>query len=86
MNDSNNNKILCEFIERELLPPDSGISVGTEDDLLSFGYLDSMQFMRLVQFVENTHDLVIPPEDLLIENFQTVSALSTYLDSRAAKQ
>lgn len=73
---------VCEYIVRELLPADCGIALKADDDLLSIGYLDSMQFMRLVQFAEETFTLKIPPEDLLIENFQTVDCLTQYLSER----
>ncbi len=77
---------LIVFIEQELLPPNCGIKLEATDDLLSIGYLDSMQFMRLVQFSEETYDIKIPPEDLLIEHFQTVDNLTQYLCSRIETQ
>lgn len=73
---------LCSYITQTLLPPDYGIEVKPDDDLLSIDYLDSMQFMRLVQFTEETYALKIPAEDLLIENFQTVERLTHYLSER----
>lgn len=73
---------LCSYISHTLLPPDYDIEVEPDDDLLSIDYLDSMQFMRLVQFTEETFKIRIPPEDLLIENFQTVRRLSEYLSER----
>jgi len=93
-NDSNANKAdvvgnsakvqqtLCSYIMQALLPPDCGIALEPDDDLLSIEFLDSMQFMRLVQYVEETYKVKIPPEDLLIENFQTVERLTEYLSER----
>lgn len=77
---------LCTYISQTLLPPDSGIELKADDDLLSIDYLDSMQFMRLVQFTEETYSLKIPPEDLLIENFQTVERLTSYLSDRISRE
>lgn len=77
-------KTLCTYIMQELLPPDCGIEINADDDLLGINHLDSMQFMRLVQFTEDTYALKIPPEDLLIENFQTVRRLTEYLSGRTA--
>ncbi len=77
---------ICSFINHELLPPDCGIEVQPQDDLLAIGYLDSMQFMRLVQYVEESCDVKIPPEDLLIEHFQTVNQLHQYLSARHSRQ
>lgn len=72
----------CEYIMQELLPEGCGITVNPEDDLLTIGYLDSMQFMRLVQYTEESYALKIPAEDLLIENFQTVRLLASYVAGR----
>jgi len=76
---ANMEQTLCTYIAQTLLPPDSGIELKPDDDLLSIDYLDSMQFMRLVQFTEETFALKIPPEDLLIENFQSINRLAHYL-------
>jgi len=35
--------------------------------------------MRLILFLENEFDVSIPPEDMTIENFMTVSHIRTYL-------
>jgi len=76
---------LCTYIKQKLLPSDCGVDINSDDDLLSIEYLDSMQFMRLVQFTEETYAVKIPPEDLLIENFQTVKCLTGYLNSRTSR-
>jgi len=73
---------ICSYIKQSLLPANSGIEISSDDDLLSMDYLDSMQFMRLAQFVEETYVLKIPAEDLLIENFQTVGRLGNYISER----
>jgi len=77
---------LCTYITNTLLPPESDIDLKSDDDLLTIDYLDSMQFMRLVQFTEDTYTLKIPPEDLVIENFQTVARLTSYLTNRKIGQ
>jgi len=82
---SNMELALCSYITQTLLPPESDIEVKSNDDLLAIDYLDSMQFMRLVQFSEETYTLKIPPEDLIIENFQTVERLSNYLSERKSR-
>ncbi len=81
---TNMEHVLCSYIMTALLPPECGIDLKPDDDLLSIDYLDSMQFMRLVQFTEETYELKIPAEDLLIENFQTVDLLTIYLKQRMA--
>ncbi len=50
-----------------------------DDDLLGSGILDSIGMMKLVSFIETELSMVIPPEDILIENFMTVKHIITYL-------
>ena len=73
---------LCLYINEKLLPPGSSIEVQASDDLLTVGVLDSMKLMRLVQHVEQKYKLSIPPEDLVLENFQTVDQIVDYISTR----
>lgn len=65
------------FVRDELLPP--GTSVGTGDDLLSGGLLDSMSALRLATFVSDEFAFEIAPADFVVENFQTVEVLAAYV-------
>jgi len=73
---------LCGYISNTLLSSENDVVLGPDDDLLTIDCLDSMQFMRLAQYIEKTYQLNIPAEDLLIENFQTVQRLTHYLSRR----
>jgi D-alanine--poly(phosphoribitol) ligase subunit 2 len=48
---------------------------------LEEGLIDSLGVMRLVAFLEEEFDVKIPPQDLTIENFITVQAITTYLET-----
>jgi acyl carrier protein len=37
--------------------------------------------MRLVGFVEETFSIKVPPEDIVIENFMDVNAITKYVES-----
>lgn len=70
---------ILTFITEELLNNRGDIKLTVEEDLLSSGLLDSIGIMRLIQFIEETYNLVIPPEDMTIENFVSVEAMVVYL-------
>ena len=65
------------FINDELLG--STHSVGLDEDLLESGLLDSIGVIRLVGFVEKQFGFKVPPQDLTIENFETVNTIKKYL-------
>ena len=77
-------KRLIAFIERELLSP--RITLRPGDDLLSGGLLDSMAALRLATFVGEEFDVEIRPADFVIENFQTVAALTKFISRAAGRE
>ncbi len=76
-----NQAIIIKYIQDNLLTGKGVIELSPEDDLLGSGLLDSMGVMRLVGFVEETFNIKIPPEDIVIENFMDVKAITTYVES-----
>ncbi len=73
-------QILKSYITEELL-----YNFGTvefDDNLLADDMIDSIGMMRLVGFVEEKFELKIPHEDLVIENFQSISVIAEYLAGR----
>jgi acyl carrier protein len=76
--------ILAEYITRELAKGRTNI-VGFDEDLLGAGVIDSLGILQLVSFVEEQFAVQIPDEDVVLENFQSVSALASYLDQRRAQ-
>ena len=76
-----NQAIIIKYIQDNLLTGRGEIELSPEDDLLGSGLLDSMGVMRLVGFVEETFNIKIPPEDIVIENFMDVRAITNYVES-----
>ena len=71
---------LKQFITQELLG-NEGMTLNDEDNLLLDDMIDSLGMLRLVAFIEKTHQIQIPYEDITIENFNTVNNLVVYLQS-----
>ncbi|MGH1360030.1 MAG: acyl carrier protein [Burkholderiaceae bacterium] len=73
---------LCEYISDTLIGAEAKIEVQANDNLLAVGMLDSLQLMRLVQHLETEYGKSIPPADLVLENFESVNAIVSYLENR----
>lgn len=73
---------ILEFIRGELVSP--GAAVDRDDDLLS-ERLDSVAVLRLAAFVDEEFEIVTPPEDFVVENFQTVAALAAHVCRTAGR-
>ena len=54
-------------------------SLKGDDDLLEDSVIDSLGIMRLIAFIEQEFDFVVPSGDVVIENFMTVNAMADYL-------
>lgn len=76
-----NDYISSELIDRpELLPIENATS------LLASEILDSLSVLKLVLFLEERFGVVVAPEDLVPENFDTVDALCSYLRAQQSVQ
>ena len=52
------------------------------DDLLNSGILNSLAIVQLVAYIEEQLGIEVPAEDVVYQNFQSVTSLSAYLDSQ----
>jgi acyl carrier protein len=75
-------EILRRYICQELLSDRNGVVVGDDDDLLGSWSIDSVGMMSLVLFIEEEFKLPVPPEDVTIENFLSITAIDAYLRNR----
>lgn len=57
-------------------------TIDVNDDLLGEGIIDSLGILQLVAFIEEKFKYTVPDEDVVIENFMSVNALSRYLDQK----
>ena len=75
--------ILLGYIKEEIMHG-RGSNITADDDLLKAGILDSLGILQLVAFIEKQFGLQVPDEDVIFENFFSVSALSNYLQKLEA--
>lgn len=74
---------LLEFIRDELL--DDADELTTDDNLLADGMVDSLGMLRMMDHIEQTFGVTVPPEDFTIEHFRSVERLVAYLGARGVK-
>ena len=73
---------LLDFIQQELL--NNRQTISSDQDLLVSGLIDSMAAMRLVAYFEQQTGMPVPPEDVTLENFVSVDAITRYHESRSS--
>ena len=57
-------------------------SLDRNESLLDAGVIDSTGVMELIGFLETRFEIEIPDDDLLPENFYSVSSILDYLERR----
>lgn len=68
------------LIEQDYIKQDDDIS--PDDSLLEKGIIDSVGIMKLVGLLEEKYDIVIDDDDLMPENFDSLSAIESYVKSK----
>ncbi len=76
------NEELIKYIQENLLTGQANIDLTPEEDLLGSGLVDSIGMMKLIGFIESQYQFTVPPQDMTIENFMTVEAISGYLQQQ----
>jgi acyl carrier protein len=71
---------LIEYIKNDIMR-NRNAKLNEDEDLLSSGILDSLGILQLVAFIEKSFGIRIPDEDVVFDNFQSINALTDYLQN-----
>jgi acyl carrier protein len=71
-----------QFILTKLISNSQNIEIDYETNLLKSGLIDSMTLMSLMNFIENEFNVEISFTDFTIANFQSVNAITTYVQNK----
>jgi len=76
----NTSDIVRGFISNELLQGTGKTEIGDDDQLLESGTIDSLGIMTLLSFLEDKFSLQISSEDLVPENFASISIIAALVE------
>ena len=68
---------LLQFIRGELAGVGDPASIDENTQLIDSGIIDSMALMRLITFVEERAGVRIPDDEVLPDNFQTITDIES---------
>ena len=72
-----------KFIIEEFVPDIAIDDLDSDLNLVDTGMIDSLGVLKIVSALEFELDMVIEPEDLDIDNFQTVNAIHKIVQRKA---
>lgn len=67
---------LRQFVERRF----AGIELTDDLDIFSLGFANSLFSMELVLFIEQLIQTQVPSEELSLDNFRTINAMTALAD------
>ncbi len=80
---------LADAVERyicEELSPGRERSFSEGTDLIKQGVIDSMSLLRLIAFIEEQGQIVVRDEDMIPENFRSLTSIKAFLSRCLSSQ
>ena len=75
--------MIRSYIAENILFSDNGYPYPDDASFLEEGIVDSMGIMELVMFVEENFGITVDDEDLVPDNFDSVSRLAAYIQLKS---
>ena len=66
-------------------PTISSASIDIDDALFESGLLDSLNFLQLVEYIENQFGIIVEDSDMVNENFDSIRNIVTYLAKKGVQ-
>jgi methoxymalonate biosynthesis acyl carrier protein len=63
----------------------TGHELGNDEDMFATGYVNSMFAMQLVQFVESAFGVAVENDDLELDNFRSIDAITALVQRKLAQ-
>lgn len=70
------------FIGQHLIVFNDDVSFADEDNIFELGFVNSLFAMKLLNYVEQTFDIVLENEDIDISNFSSVNNIERLVVSK----
>lgn len=68
----------------ETFPASQKAGLRDDESLLDTGIVDSLGILEIVTFLETRFGAVLRDDDILVENFQSISAIARLAEERSA--
>lgn len=73
-----------QYILSEFLPGEKPSNLGDDTPLRTSGILDSVSTLRVVSFVEERYGIEVEAHEAGVENFDTITAIATFVQTKKA--
>ena len=77
--------LLVEYITREIVTSPEMLPIRRDTRLLESKILDSLSLLKLVLHIEKRFGVVVRPDELVPQNFETITAICEYLRTKMVR-
>lgn len=74
--------VLKEFIADEFMFDRPASDLSNDLSLIQEGIIDSLGIFMLVSFIDDKFDVKVEPEDIVLDNFETISKIKDLIVAR----
>ena len=78
-------RVVKDHVVREFLFDQPGIELDSHLHLIQEGVVDSLGILKLVSFLEGQFGITISSQEVVIDNFATVEAITTFVGSKLSR-
>lgn len=71
-----------DFIVENFLFGDLTQEIGVNDSFMDIGIINSTGILELIEFIEETYKIDVEDNELIPENLDSLSKISTYINSK----
>ena len=75
---------LASFFVQPGISREGAVAVTPDTDIIGQGLIDSLGIFKLIAFVEEKFAVTVEPDEVLLENFQTLRALRNLIVKKLA--
>jgi acyl carrier protein len=76
-------EMIRKYIANNILFSDNGYPYPDDASFLNEGIVDSMNVLELVMFVEQNFGMKVDDQEIIPDNFDSVTKLATYVENKA---
>lgn len=79
---TNIDQVLIEHIKQEFMFDRDNDALTADTPLIQDGIIDSLGIFMLISFIEDQYGIKLQPEDVVLDNFETVTAIRQLVELR----
>lgn len=71
-----------DYILKDIVKDGTVSGLAANDNLIDSGVINSLGIMKIVNFLESTYKISISDDEILLDNFESLEAISKFVESK----